>query len=296
MLKKITIMSASLAVICSCSREQIGTEAENTGLSPLVIKSIGVSPTKALFTGQTLTGSFGAMLAEDGSDTYDGLTYENVKFTSSGSEESVIWGTDTDIMLSTTVGTLYSYYPYSESVSDMRAIPVQATSSVQTDYMYGTPVTALSNKNTSAAITMNHALAAVRLSIEKGSFTGDGVITKVSVNGEAIATGAMMDAATGVLSGFSGQGTRISPEFTSFALSSAPQEKDFIIIPTGNSSPMTIAIEIDGIEIKAETPAADFAEGTIANYSVIVNAQGLKVSAVSVTPWQTTDKGEIEIL
>lgn len=289
-------MSALLAAICSCSREQIRTEAGNTELSPLVIKSIGVVPTKALFTGQTLTGSFGAMLVEEGEDTYDGLTYENVKFTSSGSGEQAVWETDTDIMLSTTPGTLYSYYPYSESSSDMKAIPVQATSSVQTDYMYGTPVTSLSNKNTSTSITMNHALAAIRLSIGKGSFTGAGVITKVSVNGESIATGAIMDATTGALSGFSGQGTRISPEFTSFTLSSAPQEKDFIIIPTGDSSPVTIAIEIDGIEITATTPAADFAEGTIANYAVSVNSKNIEVSAVSVTPWSTTDKGEIEIL
>lgn len=298
-MKKTIIIAAAISMmICSCNNKSNDpiVVSENSKLKVNVSagpETRGLIETTALEDGSEVS----VTILEDGNASYDGIdTYKNVRYTAATSGSVQAWNADTDIYLSTTMGTLYSYYPYSGSVTDITKVPVTATTANQTDYMYGTPVSGLNNKTSEADIVMNHALAAIRLSIVKGTFSGTGQITSVSVNGEAIATGAQMDAMTGVLSGFSGQDTRIAPAFTAFSLSSTPEVKDFIIIPTGESKPMTIAIEVDGFEITAKTPAADFAEGTIANYSVKVNSQKLVVSSVSVTPWGESDKGEIEIL
>lgn len=284
MIKRLTIMSALLATICSCNREQITALPGPEGNAVLTVEGIDVASTKALHTDATLTGSFGAMLAEPGKSTYDGLAYENVKFTSSGSGNAVAWTPERSILLSTTSGTLYSYYPYSADVTDMNSIAVQATSSVQTDHMYGTPVSGLNNRNASAVITMNHALAAVNIAVVKGTYTGPGAVTKVSVKGAAIATSADLDATTGTLSGFAGQNTEIAPA-ASFTISGTAQNNNIIVIPTGESKAITITVTIDGTAFTATTSAADLPEGTITKYTVTANSESLDVTKVNVTPW-----------
>lgn len=284
MIKRLTIMSALLATICSCNREQITALPGSEGNAVLTVEGIDVASTKALHTDATLTGSFGAMLAEPGKSTYDGLAYENVRFTSSGSGNAVAWTPERSILLSTTSGTLYSYYPYSADVTDMNSIAVQATSSVQTDYMYGTPVSGLNNRNASAVITMNHALAAVNIAVVKGTYTGAGAVTKVSVKGAAIATSADLDATTGTLSGFAGQNTEIAPA-ASFTISGTAQNNNIIVIPTGESKAITITVTIDGTAFTATTSAADLPEGTITKYTVTANSESLDVTKVNVTPW-----------
>jgi hypothetical protein len=84
-------------------------------------------------------------------------------------------------MLSSSKAVLYVYYPYSDKVTDISRIPVEATSDNQTDYMYADPVTDLNNHNPEAAVLLKHALAAVRISLTRGTYTGKGVITGISI-------------------------------------------------------------------------------------------------------------------
>lgn len=298
-MKKTFILAAALAMAFSaCNRSSHEPQtAENC--SKLKVNVSTAHSTKALIEDAALAdGSEVAVsVLQAGDQSYDGFdTYRNVKCTASTTGSTQEWTLSPEILLSTTMGTLYAYYPYSAAVTDITAVPVEASTAVQTDYMYGTPVPDLNNKNAEADIELNHALAAVRLSIAKGSFSGKGEITNVWVNGEAIATNAKMNSLTGALSGFSGMDTRVGPAFTKFTLSTTPEVKDFIIIPTGESKAMTITIEIDGFEIEAQTTPADFAEGTITNYTVTVNSQKLQVTNVSVKPWGTADNGNIDIL
>jgi hypothetical protein len=298
-MKKSFILAAALATVLSACNQGSHEPQNIETCSKLKINVNAGAATRALIEETTLAdGSEVAIsVLEAGDVSYDGFdTYQNVRFTGTTTGTSQVWTPDADILLSTTMGTLYAYYPYSASVTDIKAVPVQATSAMQTDYMYATPVPNLNNKNATADVELNHALAAVRLSIAKGSFSGTGEITNVWVNGQAIATDAKMNSLTGELSGFSGMDTRVGPAFAQFTLSTTPEVKDFIIIPTGESQPMTITIEIDGFEIEAVTPAVDFAEGTITNYSVTVNSQKLQVTNVSVNPWGTADNGNIDIL
>lgn len=296
-MKKTIILSAVLsASLCSCNSNVLDTVDEMTSLKVNIINDFA---TKALIEDNHLApgSEVGVTILKADNSHYDGKAeYRNVRFTNSGGSGSQVWTPETDILLSSTKGTLYAYYPYSASVTDITKVPVSATSSVQTDYLYATPVGDLNNKKATADVALKHALAAVRLSLTRGSYSGTGQVTAVSVNGDAIASGATLDSMTGILSDFTGTGTRISPSFEPFIVSSSPVIKDFIIIPTGAEKPFTIKIDIDGVSIEAQTPAADLEEGVISELSVLINSNDLEIPGVSVTPWTDTDKGTLEIL
>lgn len=283
------IIAAMTAAAMSCSAiPEPDIHTENRSERNLIINSVEVATTKSLYTASRLEGDFGVMLTSKGStDRYDGLDYTNVRFISNGNSVS---SPDSQIRLSSTEGTLYSYYPYSKTVDDFRKIPVSVNGNIQTDHMYGTPVTRLNNSNASTVIKMNHALAAIRITIIKGTYSGNGVISKVAVSGESLATEAYLDATTGRLSSFKGMGSEIfTPMNTSPAetLSESGTQKHFMIIPTGESRPITVTVTIDGVDFTATAPEIDLAEGTITSYSVTVNSRDFNLSKGYVTPWVT---------
>ena len=275
---RLEVPAVLLSLICSCQTEQF-PKADNT----LIIDQVEVSATKAPYTAPVLKGDFGIMLADDsGKDTYDGKEYINVRFTAEGDG---ICRPEREVLLSTTEARLYSYYPYSETITDMRNIPIDLSSDASTDHMYGTPVTELNNSNPNAAITMNHALAAINISLIKGKYSGSGAVTDISVYGEGIARKAVLDATTGILRDF----TDIAAEIripTDFRLQSGTAQNNYlIVIPTGKSSPFTIRITIDGMEFFTTAAATDFPTGTITGYTVIVNSETLELVNGNVCPW-----------
>ena len=296
-MRKTIFFAAALAFMVSACNQPDKTPVQIDDLGQLKVNVRTNVATKALIETTTLeNGSeLGISVLEAGDADYDGFAnYKNVKLTASASGSNQVWTPAFDVLLSTTKGTLYAYYPYSASVTDIKAVPVETDS--QTDYMYGTPVPDLYNKNSAADVVLNHALAAVRFNVVKGSFSGTGEVTDIAVNGPAIANEATMSSLTGELADFAGMDTRINPAFSPFVLSVGGEKKDIIIIPTGDEDVMTISMTIDGFEIQAETPAMDFAEGTITEFNITVNSQALVIGSVTVTPWSTVDKGNIDIL
>lgn len=296
-MKKTLITCTVLTVIlCSCNTNLVGNPEPDARLKVNITNS---ASTRALIEENRLPdgSEVGITVLETDYTDYDGISaFKNVKYTASTQGSSQVWSGQSEIILSTTKGTLFAYYPYSESVTDITAVPVQATSTHQTDYMYAAPVTELNNKNATANVTMKHALAAVRLSITRGSFSGTGKVTSVGIKGDAVATSASLNTITGALSAFTGKGTEISPAFEAFTLSGTQEVKDFIVIPTGEEKSLTIRMEIDGYALEAQTPAIDFAEGVISHISVAVNSHNIGISGVSVTPWTDLDKGSLEIM
>lgn len=296
-MRKTIFFAAALAFMVSACNQPDKTPVQFDDLGQLKVNVRTNAQTKALIETSALeNGSeLGISVLEAGDADYDGFAnYKNVKLTASASGSNQVWTPAFDVLLSTTEGTLYAYYPYSAAVTDIKAVPVETTS--QTDYMYGTPVEGLFNKNASADVVLNHALAAVRFNVVKGSFSGTGQVTDIAVNGQQIANKATMNSLTGVLAAFEGNNERINPAFAPFVLSTSGEVKDIIIIPTGTDGVMTISMTIDDYEIQAQTPAMDFAEGTISEFDLTVNSQSLAIGEVTVTPWSTVDKGNIDIL
>ena len=252
--------------------------------------------TKALVTETTLpdAAQIGTFLHNSEGNLYDALPYGNVKFTASGTGASQTWAPETDVMLSATQGTLYGYYPYSASATDLSAVAVEAAS--QTDYMWATPVSGLDNKNSSATLTMNHALTAVRLKVVRGDYAGAGLVTAASVQSNALATAATMNIADGTLASVTGAGEVIAPALSQFTLSASEQAVEFIAVPVdGASETLTIEMVVDGQTLVVEAPATDYPQAAITEYGVTVNGTGLALTQVTVAPWTETSKGNLGI-
>jgi hypothetical protein len=284
-------MAATLLVSCNNEKETIIQD----DLSKLRIQ-VSAAQTRAMLEGTELpdASKIGTALVEDGENTYDDLPYMNVAFTATGEGAEQEWNPARTVYLSSTTGILYSYYPYSESVTDIASVPVQATTAVQTDYMYGTAVSSLNNRNTTASITMNHALAAINIAVKKGTYTGTCVVTKVGVKGAALATSATLNAKTGVLTGFGGTDTELAPAFAQYTMTATPTDNKIIVIPTGESKTIGVSVTVDGVELVAETPAVDLAEGTLTKYTITVNSESLEITKVAVTPWNDDDQGDLD--
>ncbi len=252
--------------------------------------------TRGVITEKTLPSgsSVGLFVTDDSNVTYDGVSVANIRYTGTGEGDSQAWAADEDIMLSATKGTLRGYYPYSESISDLTAIPVEATSDIQTDWMYATPVANLNNRNFTAMMIMNHALAGVRLSLVKGSYNGVGEITSVSFSSDGAATSAVLNATDGTLSSITGAGASYTSNET-FSLAAEKKSFDFITVPAGVEAPISLSVMMNGMEMIAEIPAVKLQSGKIYEYIVEVAAEGLLLQGLNVIDWNKIDKGTLEL-
>lgn len=226
------------------------------------------------------------LLASDG-NAYDGKTYSNIKFTADGTT-SQTWTGSSNILLSATPGNVYAYYPYSSSVTDITAVPVET--GTQTDYMYATEVTGVYDAESEVDITMNHALSAIRFALKKGTYTGTGTVTSVSVTSTAAATGATMNSKTGTLSNFTGSGNEISVT-KGISLTTTEQNADVIVVPTGTNAALTLKVVIDGKTYSVTTDALTLSKSNIYKYTVTVNSTSLELSGVTVGDWGYNESG-----
>lgn len=286
--------AAIIAASVSCSGFEEcpdRTESDRTALDVSIM--MYETQSKGLVTGTSLPEGSDVGLALYGNDgrIYDNLPYSNVRFSSSGSGSAQTWNPETDVMLSASEAILYAYYPYSSEITDITSIPVTASSAVQTDYMYATPVNGLSNSSPEAAITMYHAMSAIRLSLKRGSYSGTGEVSSVSVKGEGIATEGTLNAMDGSITSISGTGTYIAPEMETFTLSSELQDIDIITIPVNSSESIDMKIVIDGNEFSVTTDPIILEAGKIAVYEATVNNSDISLSSVMIEDWTYNSAG-----
>lgn len=272
--------------------------AQDIGISDPVPLQLTVSTSdgtdsKALIMDNFLSSGsqIGVYIRDSSGESYDGFDYNNIRYTASGSGWQQYWNGDRDIMLSGTKADLYAYYPYSANVTSASSIPVQASSTVQTDYMYATPEKNLNNHNPSASVLMNHALAAIRISVSKGSYSGIGRVTSISVKGNGIATSGYLDGTDGSLSSLKGENSLIEPPITPFNLTSQGESRDILVIPNGKSSPIEVAVIIDGERFNVSTSTTTLEQGKITAYDIIVNNGQITVSEIQVKGWNIKQAG-----
>ena len=273
---------------CNDADEAIPTQATklNIDVQTAKIETRGLIESATLPDGDA--HSIGLMLVDEGGATYDNRTYNNVKVTPSTVEGKQVWTPASDIALSSTTGTLYGYYPYNSSVTDFTQVPIAVD---DTDYMYATPVEKLDDGNYHAAVTMKHALAAIRLNIVKGTYTGTGAVSSVSVSGDNIATSGKLNAKTGALTSLSGTGSAVTNS-TAFTLSTTTKQIDCIIVPVTNTSAApTITMTIDGKEYIATPSAVTLEQGSVYQYTLTVDSKDISLSDVTVGDWGYNDSG-----
>ena len=262
---------------------------EGQACDNLSISVLTTPPTKDLITSSYLpsTSEIGVFVTNSTGGDYDGHSYNNIQFTAEGSDANQKWTGASTIELSMNEGNCYAYYPYSTSVSDVTQIPVSTAG--QVDYMYATPVTVNAGKK-EASLKMKHALSAVRFMIKKGSYTGAGQVTAVSVQSSALGTSGTLNAKTGELTGVSGQGSTISVS-KSLELSSATQDVDVIVVPTGTTADLTLSVTMDGKTYSTVVSGALVTKACCNQYTLTVNVGELALSGVEIGDWGYNDSG-----
>ena len=282
-----SLLLATCAAFTACTDE---TDEFRTGTRLQLNVATAKIESRALIESATLPDghSIGLMLVDGGGTQYDGVTYRNIKATASTGKTPQSWALQNDILLSATQGTLYGYYPYNADVTDFTQVPVESAS--QTDYMYATPVTGVDNSNEQASVAMQHALAAVRLNIVRGTYTGTGAVTSVSVKGSNVATSGKLNAKTGALSSLSGTDTDITDSGT-FTLTSGGQTKDIIFVPASTSGAPTFMVTIDDKVYTATGTEVAYQQGCIYKYTLTINNKDMSLSDVTVGDWGYSESG-----
>lgn len=287
----------AMLLVCSCHDEitpMIPEEIDQQ--EELVLNMSTEAITKAIIEGSRLpdNSSVGLFITDD-SGFYEPAGYKNIKYTSRSEGGAQVWDSENPIYLSDKDATLYSYYPHLASLTSMNLLPVTASSTVQVDYMWGNPVN-VSKGNRVANITMKHALAVVRVTFVRGTYSGDGIISKVSFSGGCAASIAALDITNGTLSNFIGQGAAISPAISKKTLSSTSQKADIIVIPTQETDGK-ITMTIDGKDYVLEFRDIELHQGEITQFHLTVNDGQLSLSDITVSEWtySNVDPAEIKV-
>ena len=261
--------------------------------------NVGVnhSTSRALITDATLpdgdAGAIGVMLSDGDGTLTDYDAYTNVKFTGATASGTQKWTGATDVLLTENPGTLYAYYPWKDG-TDLSAIAIETAS--QTDYLYATPVTGISETKANADVVMNHVLTNINISFADGTYAGVGNITSISVSGDGIATGGTFNAAQEtpgfVADSYTGVGDAITNTTTTTLGGNAI---DIMVVSNDASAPITITATIDGVEYTATTTAVELAKGNSYQYTLTLNSTFMSVSKVSVTPWNNVVKENLTL-
>jgi len=287
---------AFTALVCSCSPAEVLLPQEPQAEQPVALElSMSTAElTKALVKDTRLPdGSSVGITIKDDYGVYTGELFTNVKYTAQQESGNQVWSSDSPVMLSSETGTAYAYYPYAEACTDITAISIRANSTVQTDFMWGIPVS-VSKDNRKAKLVMKHALAAVRITYVRGTYSGTGNVSKVSFGGNCIATAGTLDATDGSLSNLTGKGTMLTPPQITTTLSSTLQEFELIVIPTGEKQGK-IVITIDGKDYTLEFGDIDLRQGQITQFHLTVNDGELSLSDITVSEWTYADSKDTAI-
>ena len=301
-MKRILFLLSVVISLASCSEittditsDDIKFQDEDK-LLPLMLNINSSTMTKALMEDTSLpNGSSVGITIRDDYGRYTGENYTNIRYSSALSAGVQVWETTSPVLLARETGTLFSYWPHSEDEVDGTMITVSATSDIQTDYMWGLPI-AVSKSNRTASITMQHALSAVRIYCNRGSYTGAGQITAIAFGGDCAATAGTLDLTCGTLDDLSGQGTMIAPAITAKTITSSYQKvSDIIVVPT-SSTYGKVVVTLDGTDYPIEFNTLDLNPGQITEFYLTANNGELFASDVTVGDWTYGDAEGNEIV
>ena len=277
---------AFTALLCSCSPAEGLLPQEPQAEQPVALElSMSTAElTKALVKDTKLPdGSSVGITIKDDYGVYTGELFTNVKYTANQESGNQVWSSESPILLSSEMGTLFAFYPFSEAFDQISSIPLRATSVTQVDCMYGVPVTVNKDKR-NATIVMKHALAAVKISYVRGTYTGAGKVTKVSFGGDCIGTAAYLDATDGSIFNITGKGGTVAPAMTAKTLTFSIQESEIIVIPSGATTGKVV-ITIDGTDYTLEFGDIILRQGEITQFHLTVNSGELSLSDITVSEW-----------
>lgn len=255
--------------------DRASLEVRSVVMDHPAVKSVMDGPA---FPADEAARGIGLSLMSGNEDKYDGVSYVNVKYC----DEGAGWKSSNPIMLSGTTGILYGYFPYDESVSDIREIPVAASLN-GTDHMYVEPVSDISITRRMVSLEMKHALARVTVKfLKEGPFPGNGMISSISISGPAIAQEGILNAMDGSISASSAKVTFCLDREDRITEQGAIEE--LLIVPSSNSEgagSILLECTIDGQEYTIPLDGISVGSGIHTVITVKVSNIGLCVAETS---------------
>lgn len=182
---------------------------------------------------------------------------------------------DNAIILSSKLGKLYGYYPYSENAgTDATVIPVKVNASQGTgisdgtvdngtpDYMYSDVVADVCNTTTKVDMKMNHALAMVTFKFVRNTYTGKGVIDLIKlsnkVDGTYVKVGdGTMDITTGAVTAATAGSIYCEPKVELTGKELAVEIPHMLVYPTATEmaeGEVLLTIKMDGVDYEINLP------------------------------------------
>ena len=289
-MKKQYIYSAFIltAVLCAgCAKEFENTTNENDGAA-IELSSVSTDPmTKAVITGTSFTTDEAAagigLFLLDGSGNAYGSNPTNVKYIFSGSK----WTAASPLRIGNTAGILYGYYPYSETSTNVKAIPV-ASSINGTDYLFGNIADLTSANAKTGTLTLSHALTRLRITFKlDNSFVGSGTLSSLTIEGDGIAASGTLDATTGIV-------TATKSAFTVSGLNasiSTGLTEDCLVVPAAASdTPQAVALKftVDGKAYKVDLTddlAVKLQSGIQTDIALTVKNTSVSIDGSSIGAW-----------
>ena len=285
-------------VLAFCSEDDPLPQGGNPDDHALVIQTELNSMelhTKAMLTGTAFSSGakIGVTMLNSTGGAYDGQTYNNIAYTYNGSA----W-TGSTIYLSPTAGKVYAYHPYDADRSNISAIALSATTGLAsggTDFMYATPANVTQTSRT-ATLVMKHALTAVSVTINRGTYTGTGTITGMTWTSSSAGTGGTLNATNGTINNPTGGGTTFNSGLTSSATTNVSNGSTytFMVVPTATNAPVNFSVTMDGQTYTVSSGSIKMESGTKYAFTLTMDSKTMSVSGVTVNTWTTSDKGELK--
>lgn len=240
--------------------------------------------------------SIGLFVTDESGAAYNGQTagYSNVAYTKAA--DATAWSCASPILLSSTQGKLYGYYPHSADATDATAIPV--VSSVDgDDYMYLSSPTASINVQTPMPvnITMQHALSRLDITFVKSETVSSASLSSFTLTGDGVATSGTMN----ILEGGEITATKASAGFTyspasAVALSASNTYKCLLVPATQEAKDLTISCDINDVTFSKTLTCVSLKPATRTAVTLTLTGTGVEVSNVSVTGWTTNEAPGVE--
>lgn len=206
--------------------------------------------------------AIGLMMVDASGTTYETNTYKNIECSTA---DGATWTPAQSLAVTSTAATLYAYHPYTPDI-DMTAIPVAVG---ETDWMYATKVSGITNDNADVTFVMNHALTCLRINIVKGAYSGDGVLTQLAITSDALSTEGSMNATTGAVT-VSDSGTNTYTRSLSSTLTDEGLTVDIVVVPTGTTADLTFTIVVDEKEYYVTIEDVSLVAGDMYQYGLTI--------------------------
>ena len=284
--KLFSLLLATCTAFTACNEDEMVDDFAGEQLRIAVGVNQGTS--RASITGLTLDddSQIGVTLVDETGVTYQNADYKNVRYTAATVNGTQQWNAGKSVILSDKTGKVYAYYPYAENI-DVTSLPIETET--QTDYMYATPVDGINDKNPYAGLTMNHALANVKISLLEEGYTGEGTVTAVSIKSKSFGTGGTLNTMTGTYTAVTGAEEALT-DAASHTLGNG--NVSMMVVPTGVEGPIEIELTVDGKVFKTKTADLTMTKGSSYNFSLVVRNTKMEVSQVTLTPWIDVDEEE----